>query len=143
MTMPEYPLQPDRDWPVGAPFWRAVDAQQLRFPQCTMCRRFVWYPLPRCPDCHTPTLDWTAIEPVGEVYSYTVVRRAFLPELAGVVPITVVLARFPAAPGVTLVTGLADTAQADRVAIGAGLRIVFPQVAGAHRLPLALLESGP
>lgn len=141
MNTPNYPVEPDRDWSVGAGFWAGVDAEQLRFPKCSTCGRFVWYPLPRCPGCRTETLEWTTVEPVGEVYSHTTVRRAFLPAFADSLPRTVVLARFPDAPGVTLVTGLADSDQREQLRVGEKLRIVFPRVQGEHRLPLAVLTD--
>jgi uncharacterized OB-fold protein len=141
MNTPDYPIEPNRDWPVAAGFWHGVDAETLQFPRCSNCGLFVWYPLPRCPACRTKTLDWTVVEPVGEVYSHTTVHRAFLPQFADSLPRTVILTKFPSAPGVTLVTGLADADQADQVKVGQPVRIVFPQVQGEHRLPLALLEG--
>lgn len=131
---------PDRAWRTAAAFWEAVDAEELRFPQCSTCGRFVWYPLPRCPSCRTKTLEWVPVEPRGEVYSWTAVHRAFLPELASQLPVTVVIAQFDTAPDIRLITGLADGHQSGAVEVGVPLRIVFPPVHGEHRMPLALLE---
>jgi len=141
MTTPEYAIAPDREWSVAAGFWEGVDAEQLRFPRCTTCGRFVWYPLPRCPTCRTESLAWTVVDPEGEIYSHTVVHRKYLPALEKALPLTIILAQFGDAPGVRLVTGLADSDQAHGVAIGKHLRMVFPIVEHGQRMPLATLES--
>lgn len=129
----------DRAWGPGAGFWEGVDAAELRFPRCITCGLFTWYPLPRCPHCRTETLQWTTVDPVGWIFSYTVLERAFLPAFQGRTPHTVVLARFDGAPGVTLVTSLADRMQGDRVEIGAKVRMTFSPDEAGIVMPRALL----
>jgi len=71
---------------------------------------------------------WDAIDPVGFVYSYTVVRRAFLPGSGPSVPFTVLQVQFHHAPGVTLLTNLADESEAPRVRVGSRVVMNFTEV---------------
>lgn len=74
------------------------------------------------------TYSWTAIDPVGDVYSYTVVRRPFLAGSEDNLPFTVLQVQFDQAPGVMLLTNLADEGAAARVRVGARIAIAFTEV---------------
>lgn len=87
-------------------------------------------------------MAWRTIDPVGSIYSHTTLHRAFVPGFEANVPHTVVLCRFPDAPGVTFVTALAERAQAGAVTVGAPIRIVFPTLDRGERMPLAELPGG-
>lgn len=129
----------DRAWAPAAGFWEGVDAGELRFPRCTTCHKFTWYPLPRCPHCRTETLEWATVNPEGRIFSYTVLERAFLPAFEGRTPHVPLLVRFEDAPGVTLVTSLSDRTQHDRVEIGAKVVMTFTADEAGAVLPRALL----
>lgn len=132
--VPVFPVLPDVDWPVAAPFWHAASVGELRFPRCDCCRAFQWYPVPVCPHCRARTWTWVPVGPEGEIYSFTVLRRAFLSGAR--VPTPVLQVRFPEAPGVTLVTTLADTDEMSRLAVGQRIRMEFVPAAGVS-MPVA------
>jgi|ETNmetMinimDraft_35_1059890.scaffolds.fasta_scaffold359071_1 hypothetical protein len=88
------------------PFWDGAAVGQLRFPHCTNCERFHWYPMTHCPHCGVAKTDWLTIDPEARVYSWTVVHRPFEESFAAAVPYVVALLEFPAAPGVRLITNL-------------------------------------
>ena len=121
-------LLPDVTWAPAAAFWSACAQNELRFPHCARCGRYQWYPRDFCAGCMGDEFDWAEIDPVGFVYSYTVVRRAFLPGSDVNVPFTVLQVQFDHAPGVTLLTNLADERQADGVRVGARVRVAFTEV---------------
>ncbi|WP_111510810.1 Zn-ribbon domain-containing OB-fold protein [Mycobacterium kyogaense] len=121
-------LLPDVSWEPLKPFWAACAQREMRFPQCVRCGRFQWYPRDFCAGCMGEEFIWAAIDPVGTVYSFTVVRRAFLPGSRAKVPFTVLQVQFDEAPGVTLLTNLADESQAPLVRVGSRVVASFTDV---------------
>lgn len=99
------------------PFWEAAASSELRFPFCQTCQNFHWYPMQRCPHCSGTGISWNAIDPVGIVYSWTVVRRPFDPAFSNQIPYIVALLEFSSAPGVRLITNLTDI-EAAKVSFG-------------------------
>ena len=126
-------LLPDADWPPVAPFWAACARHELRFPRCRQCGRFQWYPRELCAACLGDDFEWAAIHPVGTVYSYTVVRRAFLPGAEQTVPYTVLQVQFDGAAGVTLLTNLADESEASLIRVGSRVAVVFTETSSGDR----------
>lgn len=106
------------------PFWDAAAARELRFPYCSACHKFHWYPMQRCPHCNDLGISWKAIDSIGAVYSWTTVQRSFDAAFSHRVPYIVALLGFPKAPGVRLITNLTDIAAAD-VSFGMIVRPAF------------------
>jgi uncharacterized protein len=91
------------------PFWDGVAANELRLPRCTGCGAFQWYPLAGVDHCSGAILEWTTVGPVGTIFTFTVVRRPFLPGSSkSDVPNTSVLVELDEARGVRLVGRLTD-----------------------------------
>ncbi len=65
-----------------AGYVEAAGRGELALPWCNGCLRFHWYPLPRCPHCHTPGWEWRSVPAFGRVFSFTVLRRPLHPSLA-------------------------------------------------------------
>ena len=104
-----FPL-PDVEWETLRPFWRGAAAGELRLPHCGSCDRIHWYPVGACRRCQaagTP-YRWAAVGGTGTLHSWTVVRHAFLPELAGLVPFAPALVALDVDPDVRLVTRVVD-----------------------------------
>ena len=85
-TMP----QPDRD---SLPYWAALAEGRLVMPHCLDCGRWTWPPRPICSGCHGDHLAWEAPSGMGEVYSWVVTHQPYAPDLARLVPYTIVLVR--------------------------------------------------
>ncbi|HEV8625040.1 MAG TPA: OB-fold domain-containing protein [Acidimicrobiia bacterium] len=88
---------------IGAddPFWEALEAGEFRLPRCRGCGRWTWPAHWRCGECGSWEFRWTAVEPVGTVYSWT---RTWYPfdrtrERAGDIPYVVVLVEVDATDG--------------------------------------------
>src|SRR6476660_6654820 len=58
--------------------------------RCESCDRFVWYPDEHCAQCGGE-LTWTPVSGRGTLFSWAVVRRAFLPAFAEQVPFVTAL----------------------------------------------------
>src|SRR4051794_18472561 len=104
ITRAAFPL-PDVDEPLTAPFFAAAAADELAIPRCRDCDRFVWYPKDSCPGCGGP-LEWTAVSGRGRLFTWAVVRRAFLPAFADRVPFVTALVELDEDPSVRLCTYL-------------------------------------
>lgn len=117
----------DIDHPDFAPHFTELAAGRLCFPYCTDCRRFHWYPMPRCPHCRSAHLEWREVSGRGRLFSWTEIHHAFDARYTGPLPYIVALVDIDDAPGVRLVTHM----------IGAGngvLLIDMPVVADFSRL---------
>jgi hypothetical protein len=135
-----YPFLPDVEWEELAPFWSAAREGVLKFPRCRDCGRYQWYPQAMCPNCRGMNMDWTAVKPVGRLFTYTVIRRSFLPGFEDRLPMIIGLVEFEEAHGVRLVTNLIDCEEAD-VEIGKSVEVVFTEVADGINLPFVKLSA--
>jgi uncharacterized OB-fold protein len=132
-----FPWLPDVHWPVTERFWEGCRHGELRFPRCDGCGSFTWYPVSHCPACHRKAFSWVAVSGHGHVHSLTVLRRAFLEGFEHLLPLDLLQVRFPDAPGVTLVTNLAEPDERQGLGIGSAVRIVFVPVDDEVTMPLA------
>ena len=72
--------------PTSAPFWEALNREEVRMQRCDACTAWVYYPRDRCPVCGSAQLSWYRIDPVGTVYAFTVARKPTAPQFADAVP---------------------------------------------------------
>ncbi len=127
----------DAQAPEFAPFWHHVAAGRICFPRCKACSRFHWYPLPRCPHCLAADVEWCAVEPLGALFSWTIVRHAFTPTFAERVPYVIGLIEFPDAPGIRFVSEV-RVVPADTLRVAMPVQAVFagrPSADGLHFIP--------
>lgn len=110
----DFPL-PDVEDPVTAPFFAAAAQGELRIPRCCRCGRFVWYPEPACPGCGGET-EWVAVSGRGSLFSWAVVRRAFLPAFEDKVPFVSALVAIDEDPSVRVVSYVVDAEPGSLVA---------------------------
>jgi hypothetical protein len=116
------------------PFWDGCRRRQLLVQRCTGCGTFRHPPSPVCWRCRSFAHAWTPVSGRGMVFTYAVVRRAFLPELAAHVPYTVVVVTLDDAPGVRLVSNLVGTAP-EEVRVGLPVAVVFDDVGPDTTVP--------
>ncbi len=119
----DFPL-PDVDWPPTRAFWAAAARGELAVPRCDACRRYVWYPDGTCRFCGAQACTWTTVSGRGRLYSWSVVRRAFIPQLAADVPYVAALVAIDEDPAVRIVTRLVDC-DAARLHVDMPVRVVF------------------
>jgi hypothetical protein len=101
----DFPL-PDVDEPRTAPFFAGAARGELLVPRCDGCGRFVWYPEERCPSCGAASPAWTRVSGRGTLFSWVVVRRAFLPAFEDKVPFVTALVALEEDPAVRIVSYL-------------------------------------
>lgn len=108
--------------PATRPFWDGCAAGELRVQRCEVCGSRQFPPRARCLACGGAELDWQAVEPAGEVHSFTVVHRA--PSAAFRPDVPYVVALVDVAPRARLMMNLVDVDE-DQVRIGMQVRIGF------------------
>jgi uncharacterized OB-fold protein len=69
---------PRRD-PESAPYWEAAERGVLLLKQCRACGRTHYFPRPLCPFCLSAETGWIEARGEGEIYSFSIMRRAAPP----------------------------------------------------------------
>jgi uncharacterized OB-fold protein len=134
-----FPL-PDVTWAPTRPFWEGAARRQLVVTRCELCGRYVWYPQPPCRACGGTRLAWAVVCGRGRLFSWSIVRHAFLPQFAAQVPFVAALVALAEDPSVRLVTALVDC-DPERLRCDMPVHAVFrplrfPNVAGEVTAPL-------
>jgi uncharacterized OB-fold protein len=119
----DFPL-PDLGFPPTREFWAAAARGELAVPRCDACGRYVWYPDGACRRCGATAHTWTSVSGRGRLFSWSVVRRAFIPQLADAVPYVAGLVSIEEDPAVRIVTRIVD-ADPESLRIGEPVRVVF------------------
>ena len=119
----DFPL-PDVDWPPTREFWAAAARSELVLPRCDACARWVWYPHGACRFCGAASRTWTRVSGNGRLFSWSVVHRAFIPQLANLVPFVTGLVTIDEDAAVRLSTLIVDC-PADRLHVDMRVGVVF------------------
>ncbi len=119
--------------PLYQPYYEGLSASQIRFPRCSACMRFHWYPLPRCPHCRHAKIDWVSVNGPATVFTWTIVQHAFDKAFYLKPPYVVALLEFDDAPSVRLVANLDGLAEQE-LRIGMSVRPIFSSVDGHPRV---------
>ncbi len=77
------------------PFWEAVQEQRLLLQQCARCGTVRHYPRLVCPHCYSEQAERIEVLGDGELYTWTIVHRAFDLAFKHIVPYTVGLVTLP------------------------------------------------
>ena len=134
---PDFPL-PDVDWEPTRGFWAAAARGVLGIPRCASCARYVWYPVTPCRFCGGERLEWHEVSGRGRLFSWVVVRHAWIPQFADRLPFVTGLVALEEDPAVRLATLVVDCAPAD-LRPDMPVRVVFRPLAypGVERTVLA------
>src|SRR3974390_838345 len=115
---------PDRQDIDNGQFWRGTDSGQLQVKQCGPCARYHWPPRLGCPYCGSGDVKWVAVNPKGEIFSWTVVHRSQTPGFEADVPYSVALVELKDAKGGRMVGNLVNCGP-DALKAGLGVEAVF------------------
>ncbi len=125
------PQQPATD-PDAAPYWEGVAQGELRYQSCQSCGKPIFYPRSVCPHCLSEKLEWRTSLGRGEVYAFTVVRRAPDANFAQRVPYVVALVDLE--EGFRVMTNLVDCPP-EQVRVGMRVVVTFGQGIDGQPLP--------
>lgn len=104
-----------------APFWEAASEHRLTAPKCTNCGEFRMPPAPFCWNCRAQDVEWIELSGRGTVFTFVIVRKPLIPQLASTIPNVVVVVDLEGAPGCRLVGNLL---QIEPEAVEIGLPVV-------------------
>jgi uncharacterized OB-fold protein len=110
----DFPL-PDVDDELTGPFFAGAARGELVIPRCDACGDYVWYPQPACPR-DGGSLTWRAVSGNGSLFTWAVVRRAFLPAFEDRVPFVTALVALDEDPAVRICSYIVDAAPETLVA---------------------------
>jgi uncharacterized OB-fold protein len=123
------------------PFWDACRRRELVAQRCSGCGTFRHPPAPVCWRCRSFAHEWVRLSGRGTLFSFAVVHRPFLPELADRGPFNVAVVALDDAPGVRLVSNVVDAAP-DALRVGLPLAVVFEDVTADVTLPRFRIHTG-
>ena len=119
----DFPL-PDLLWEPTRAYWEAAGREELRIPRCNHCQQWTWYPKPVCPECEKSDFAWRRLSGRAKLFSYVVVRHAFLPQYRDLTPFVPALVVPEEAPQVRLATRILTDAP-DEIGMDMSVRVVF------------------
>ncbi|HXQ60260.1 MAG TPA: Zn-ribbon domain-containing OB-fold protein, partial [Acidimicrobiales bacterium] len=126
-------------------WWEAAARHRLVVQRCTACDQTRHPPGPICPRCRSTASQWSDLPGTGSVFTYTVVRQAFIPSLADHLPYIVIAVELDQGGGARMVSNLIDIDPFD-VSIGMRVDVVWedmgPQLAVPRFRPATGAASG-
>lgn len=87
----EYPLPLEPDSELYSGFFESMRSGELRARRCLSCTAWQWPPRPFCRECQGTDFTWEAVPNNGEIYTFTVMHRAFSEFYADQIPYGVVV----------------------------------------------------
>ncbi|HUI02914.1 MAG TPA: Zn-ribbon domain-containing OB-fold protein [Acidimicrobiales bacterium] len=117
-----------------APWWEAAAAHRLVVQRCGACGTTRHPPGPVCPACRSEQAEWHELPGTGTVYTYTVVRQAFIPALADRLPYAVIAVELDDAGGARMVSNLVE-AEPTEAAVGMAVEVVWEDMGPEVSVP--------
>jgi uncharacterized OB-fold protein len=118
---------PRRD-PESAPYWEAAQRGVLLLKRCRACGKAHYFPRPLCPFCMSAETAWIEASGRGEIYSFSVMRRAEPPYALAYVTLD---------EGVSLLTNIVGC---DFDALRIGQRVVLAFRPSENGSPVAMFR---
>jgi uncharacterized OB-fold protein len=116
-------------------WWEAAARHELVIQACDDCGRTRHPPGPVCPHCRSTAAHWKELPGTGRVYTFTIVRQAFISALDDQLPYVVAALDLDGADeGVRMVSNIVDL-EAGEVAIGLEVEVVFEDMGPELALP--------
>ncbi|MCP9948257.1 Zn-ribbon domain-containing OB-fold protein [Actinomadura madurae] len=123
------------------PFWLATREHRLTIPKCADCDTFRFPPGPFCHVCRHQEVEQVEISGAGTVYTYTVVRHAVVPALAGSVPYVIAVLEFDDAPGIRMIANIVES-DVDAVRVGSRVQLAWDDIDDEVTVPRFRLAAG-
>jgi uncharacterized OB-fold protein len=115
-------------------WWEAAADHRLVVQRCTECGRTRHPPGPVCPRCRSTASEWFALAGTGTVYTYTVVRQAFIASLQDKLPYVVIAVELDGAQGARMVSNLVD-AEPEEVSVGMPVEVAWEDMGPELAIP--------
>lgn len=112
--------------PGSEPFAEAAAKGIFKLPYCRSCNQPHWYPRPICPRCLSDKVEWESASGQGEIYTFTIMRRAKIPYAIGYVKLD---------EGPVMMSNLA-TEDFEALHIGMRVKVFFEDDGEGNLVPL-------
>jgi uncharacterized protein len=109
------------------PFWDGTAQHRLLLARCADCGHARMPPTPFCPCCQSQRIEWDSLSGRGEVYAYTIVERAILPDMDAHLPYVPAVVTLDGGGGTRLISNIVDVEVAS-IAIGMRVQVVWDDV---------------
>ena len=113
--------------PENTVFLEAAQDNQLLLKYCNSCKEAHYYPRTVCPHCGSDDTTWVKSDGLGEIYSYTVMRRGVA------VPFAMAYVRLQ--EGISMLTHLANC-DFDAIRVGQKVKVVFHETEDGQKTHL-------
>jgi uncharacterized OB-fold protein len=123
----EYRLPSPIANPENKSFLEAAQNNQLLLKFCNSCKEAHYYPRTICPHCGSDDTTWVKSDGVGEIYSYTVMRRG--------VEVPFAMAYVRLSEGISMLTHLTDC-DFDSIRVGQKVKVVFQETQDGQKTHL-------
>jgi len=123
----EYRLPSPINNPENTVFLEAAQNNQLVLKHCNACKVVHYYPRTICPHCGSDDTTWVNSDGVGEIYSYTVMRRG--------VEVPFAMAYVRLQEGISLLTHLTNC-DFDSIRVGQKVKVVFQETQDGQKTHL-------
>ena len=123
----EYRLPSPVANPENRPFLEAAQKDELVIKYCNACNQPHYYPRTICPHCGSNDTSWVKSAGLGEIYSYTVMRRG--------VEVPFAMAYIRLQEGISMLTHLTNC-DFDSIRIGQKVRVVFQETRDGQKTHL-------
>lgn len=117
------------------PFWAATAEHRLILPRCTACNTYRFPPTPFCHACREQEVEWIEHDGHGEIYSFTVIRHAVIPQVKDALPFVAAVVELPDTDGCRLVGSIVDC-EPDAVTIGLPVSLDWYDVRAGTTIPV-------
>jgi uncharacterized OB-fold protein len=113
--------------PENKAFLEAAQKDELLIKHCNSCKEVHYYPRTICPHCGSDDTVWVKSTGLGEVYSYTVMRRG--------VEVPFAMAYVKLQEGISILTHLSNC-DFDSIRVGQKVRVVFQETQDGQKTHL-------
>ena len=117
------------------PFWDAAADHRLVVPRCTVCGAFRFPPSPFCWQCRAQEVEWVEHDGAGEIYSFTVIRHAVIPDVRDALPVIAAVVELPGTGGCRVVGNVVDCEPGD-VRVGLPVTLDWYDVREGTSVPI-------
>ncbi len=107
------------------PYWDSLKEHAVKVQKCSSCGTLRYVPKELCYNCQSMDVTWTTISGTGEIYTYTVVRRAPTPAYQEEAPYTIV--HVTMSEGFRMI-GTLNGIDVDNVAIGQQVKVAYDDI---------------
>lgn len=114
-------------------YWASAHDHDLQLQRCTVCGRFRFYPSRACHYCQSLEFEWAEVSGRGEVYTYSILKRARGNPFEELLPLTLVLVKLEEGP--TMMSNLIDCPGED-VRIGLPVEVAYEDLDDEISLPV-------